>query len=399
MKKIGLLSLAVATAIVSLSGCKGHDNSELAHNHEAHDHAEHAHAGHDHAGHDHAGHAHAEHAHGDDVIELSPETAEQFGVHAVKAELRPFGGAIKASGSLSIADASSAVVAAPVSGVVTLGAGVGVGSEVHRGATVALVKSGVVSGSAGNDVARAELDAARAELDRLTPLYEQRLVTQARYNEARAAYERARAAYSEPAASGSAAAPVAGVITAIYATTGAYVEAGQPIAAVSASDMLTLRVDVPVRHRAVALAATDARIIVPGTDETYTLSALGGKRLNNTSAAASAGYVPVFFSVPASGELVAGQAVEVYLCGPTAGEALVVPKSAIYEQQGDYCVFVRLDEDCYRKVPVTVGESDGAYVAILSGLKAGDMVVDRGVTTVRLAGATGAVPEGHSHSH
>ena len=396
MKKIGLLSLVVATAIVGLSGCKGHDNSELAHNHAGHDHGAHSHAGHNHAGHNHAAH---EHAHGDDVIELSPATAEQFGVHAVRAEVRPFGGTIKASGSLSIADASSAVVAAPVSGIVTLGAGIGVGSEVHCGNSVASVKSGIVSGSAGNDVARAELDAARAELDRLTPLYEQRLVTQARYNEARAAYERARAAYSEPAASGSAAAPVSGVITAIYATTGAYVEAGQPIASVSASDMLTLRVDVPVRHRAVALAATDARIVVPGTDETYTLGALGGRRLNNTSAAASAGYVPVFFSVPASGELVAGQAVEVYLCGPTAGEALVVPKSAIYEQQGDYCVFVCLDEDCYRKVPVTVGETDGAYVAILSGLKAGDMVVDRGVTTVRLAGASGAIPEGHSHSH
>ena len=76
-----------------------------------------------------------------------------------------------------------------------------------------------------------------------------------------------------------------------------------------------------------------------------------------------------------------------------------MPLSALVEQQGEYYVFVRLDDDCYRKSPVVRGATDGNRVEILSGLEPGQEVVVRGTTAVKLAQSAGAVPAGHSHSH
>ncbi len=309
------------------------------------------------------------------------------------------GNVIKVGGTLTASTDGTAIVSAPIAGVVTYSSGINAGSEVRAGATVATVKAGVVSGSGANEVARAELEAARAELDRLKPLYEKRLVTQARYNEAVAAYERARAAYSAPAAGGRATSPISGVIVSVDVASGAFVEAGAPLATVASASGLTLRADVPVRYNASIPNIVDARIVDPSSGRNVTISTAGGRRLGNSQAAAAAGYIPVTFSLPNDGSLVPGTAVEVYLIGKGDKEELTVPAGAVYEQQGDYCVFVKLDEDCYRKVPVTIGAGDGQNVVILSGLHEGEMVVDNGVTTVRLAGASGAIPEGHSHSH
>lgn len=434
MKKTYLLALAVAAASMALGGCRGNDNSELAHHHH-HDHAAHSHEGHDHAheghdhsheGHDHSheGHNHAheghnhsheghDHAHeghnhshegeqaeaGGDVITLQPAQAERFGVATAKAQLRQFGGSIKVSGMVSISADGSAVVAAPTSGVVTFARGVNVGSEVRAGSAIASVKGGSVSGANYDRVAQAELESAREVYERYSALYQKRMVTKSQLDEAKAAYDRARAAFSTDAATGAATSPISGMITAVNVASGQYVEAGQPIASVAKADAMTVTADLPARYASALAGISDARVVDSATGRSVLVSEVGGRRLNSSSAGAARGYLPVVFSLPASAQLVAGTAVTVYLIGTGGSQQLVVPVSALYEQQGDFCVFVRLDEDCYRRVPVTVGESDGSDVVILSGLKAGDDVVYSGVTAVRLAGASGAIPAGHSHSH
>ncbi|MDE6287756.1 MAG: HlyD family efflux transporter periplasmic adaptor subunit [Muribaculaceae bacterium] len=288
MKIFPLLPLALAAAAMCFTGgCKKADNSELAHHHhhhghEGHDHDHeghnHEHEGHDHEheGHDHEGHEHeGEENHGDDVITLSPEQAELFHVTATPAQMMSIGNVIKVGGTLTASTDGNAIVSAPIAGVVTYVAGINPGSEVHAGSTVATVKSGVVSGTGANDVAKAELEAARAELDRLKPLYEKRLVTQARYNEAVAAYERARAAYSAPAAGGRATSPISGVIVSVDAASGAFVAAGAPLAALASASGLTLRADVPVRYSSSLAGIVDARIVDPSNGHSVTVSSVG----------------------------------------------------------------------------------------------------------------------------
>ena len=72
---------------------------------------------------------------------------------------------------------------------------------------------------------------------------------------------------------------------------------------------------------------------------------------------------------------------------------------AITEQQGKHYVYVKLDEECYEKRLVTIGNSNGDEIEILSGLTRKDEVVTKGAIIVKLAESSGAVPEGHSHNH
>ena len=70
-----------------------------------------------------------------------------------------------------------------------------------------------------------------------------------------------------------------------------------------------------------------------------------------------------------------------------------VPVSALIEEQGVYSVFVRVHEEAYKKVPVTLGADNGSEVQILSGLNAGDEVVTVGAYQIKLASASNAIPE------
>ena len=375
-----LLSTAVA---ISMAAC----SSEAAHDH-AHDHG-HAH-----------GHAHDNAEHADDgTIHLEPAMAERFGVTVAKAETTPVGAVVKVGGIIEASTEAQGVITATTSGIITLTSGINVGSEVGIGTSIGRINADNVSGGDANRAAQAALNAAQAEYDRIKPLWEERLVTQAQYNAAVAELERARAAFSSSAATGRATSPIAGVITSLAVQTGQYVEVGAPIATVAALKNLTLTAQLPARHSSILADFADARVVDSQTGRTAMISELKGRRLNANVSAGAAGYVPVVFTFANDGRWVPGTAVEVYLMGNSTRQALTVPQSALCEQQGSYFVFIRLDEDCYLKQPVTIGVSDGQRVEILAGLKGGEDVVATGVTTVRLAENSGAIPEGHSHSH
>ena len=105
------------------------------------------------------------------------------------------------------------------------------------------------------------------------------------------------------------------------------------------------------------------------------------------------------FELDNKGEIVPGAYVEVFLQTSSVDDALVVPVSALTEEQGLYFVYLRLDEEGYKKQEVTIGDNNGENVRILSGLHEGDQVVTRGVYQVKLAANSSVIPEGHSHNH
>ncbi|MDE6321025.1 MAG: efflux transporter periplasmic adaptor subunit, partial [Muribaculaceae bacterium] len=176
-------------------------------------------------------------------------------------------------------------------------------------------------------------------------------------------------------------------------------DAGQTIATIGNGSSLMLRADVPVSQTSFIHNISSANIILPGHDSDISIDEAGGKLINPSTAAASGGYIPVYFTLTNSGQLLPGTNVEVYLKGHMREDALVIPRDAVTEQQGTYFAYVQLDEDCYRKCPVKLGNSDGNNVEILSGLNPGDEVVTIGAIIVKLAESSGAVPEGHSHNH
>lgn len=410
-----VLALTIGLAFAPAS-CKhnhdAHGNHEHEHVHEAdhkhehdhdHDHeADHKHnheADHEH-GHEHEAPA-AAHDHGGE-IGLHDEVAERFGVEYDTLRTGLFHETVRATGRIELSGTDIAVVSAPASGTVHFARGINPGSEVRAGAIIATIDPRNTSGGDSNAAAKAALDAAKRELDRLTPLYEDRLVTASDYNAAVAAYDQAKALYSAKAMSGKATAPISGVVTRLDVAEGQFVETGAPLAAVSASGTVNLRIDLPRKYLRSAASFSNAIVEIPYSDSTIDIAAAGGRRSSGAptpDAAGTTAYVPVYFTMPNNGELTPGSSFTAYLTGNARENVLTVPVGAISEQQGNYFVYERVHPEAYMKRRVELGSTDGRRVEITSGVHPGAVIVTSGATAVRLAETGSAIPEGHSHNH
>lgn len=374
-------NLVIISCAVILWGCK-HEKNELVHDH-AHEHH----------------HEHEAENHNSDEIIVEPEMAEKMGVETAVVKAGPFAAGILVSGRIESASSGNGLATASTSGIFTLKQGLAIGSTVKKGEVIGYIDTKSANGGDVNAMAKANLVSTKAELDRLTPLYEKKLVTAETYNAAKAAYETAKSAYSPRAASGTVTAPVSGVIISLDAAQGQYVEPGQTIARISDGSKLYLIVDFPARNAHKAQLIKNAEIIDPETHTSIDIADFNGKRLSESSVSTSAGYIPIVFSFDNANAFYPGQIVEVYLLGGSEEDVISLPLSAISEQQGAYFVYVKIDEEGYIKTPVITGQRSGSRIQIESGLKGGEEVVVKGVTALRLAETSGAVPEGHSHPH
>lgn len=390
-----ILLSGCVVALFSACGGSGHHD----HEHEGHDHEaeaeEHGHEGHD--------HVHSEGRRDENgLIVMEHGQLEQLGVETTEVRPGSFANVIKVSGQLVQQPGSTGVVAARQNGIVHLAAGIAEGVNVGAGRAIARIDARGVQGGDQGEAARAAYNAAKRELDRLTPLHAEGIISTKDYNAALQRVEEAKAALgSNNGSNGTATAPVAGVVTSIEVKDGEYVEAGQTIATIGSNNALTLRADLPESKINMLAGISGAKFRPSYSSSVTDVVEIGGKLQSAPSAAASsAGYVPVYFSVPnKGGDFVGGSYCEVYLLGDSRQGVIVLPEEAISEQQGNYFVYVEVEHEHFKKQPVTIGQSDGTRREILSGLKPGDEVVTKGMTFVRLAESSGVVPEGHSHNH
>ncbi|MDE7397619.1 MAG: efflux RND transporter periplasmic adaptor subunit [Muribaculum sp.] len=368
--------------------------------HDGHDHHEHKEHHHDHdADHDHEEEAVA-HDHSDEII-LSPEAAEKFGVKTSVVELQPFSEVVKVTGKLMMNPSNVTDAVAKSSGIVKYVDGVVPGMKVYSGQTIATISASGMAGGDQNAVSAAELNAARRELERLQPLYEDGVVSLKDLNAAKAAYERALSSSSGRQSGSTVTALRSGVLTELLATQGGFVEQGAPVARISSGSDMVLRADLPQKYVSLSSQFIDANFRTVASDSIFMLADFSGHRIAAPAVASSSipGYVPVYFSLDGEGKLMPDAYVEVYLKGNTRNDVISVPRNAVSEQQGQHFVFIRIDDHGYEKRPVKLGQTDGRYVEVLSGLNSGDNVVTEGAIFVRLAQSGNVIPEGHSHNH
>lgn len=91
-----------------------------------------------------------------------------------------------------------------------------------------------------------------------------------------------------------------------------------------------------------------------------------------------------------------------FISSPIAGngaDVISIPRTALSEQQGNFFVYVKIDDHGYRKSLVTLGGDDGKNVIVTSGLHPGEEVVVKGTSIVHLAETSGVAPVGHTHNH
>jgi RND family efflux transporter MFP subunit len=76
-----------------------------------------------------------------------------------------------------------------------------------------------------------------------------------------------------------------------------------------------------------------------------------------------------------AGELLPGSLAQVHFKAPTTGPTFIVPASALIFRREGMRVGTVVDGNLAHLVPVLIGEDDGATVQIVSGLNAGDKVI------------------------
>lgn len=385
-----MIMLAVSLCLMALSLAACH-SKEHDHEHEGHHHESEM--------------AEGEHKHGDEIV-LEAAKAKAAGVKVERITPSSFHGVIHTSGSVMAASCDETTVVATTNGRVGQTKHISEGMKISAGMKLYTLTSGDMLMADGDPVqhARIAYEQAKRDYERAETLVKDKIISDKDFQLAKAQYDGAKLTYEAVMKNRSASgvivtAPRAGYVKQSLVKEGDYVEAGQPLMVITQNQHLYLRAEVPERYWSELRRIKSAQFKTSYSDCLYDITKMGGhiQSYAHSSTTGSA-YVPIIFEFNNTGDVVQGSYAEVFLITDQQKEALTIPLTAVTEEQGLYYIYIRVDEDGYRKQLVSLGMKDGERVEVLSGLKGGEDVVTEGAMQIKLASATNAIPA-HTHNH
>ena len=246
-------------------------------------------------------------------------------------------------------------------------------------------------------------DKSKSQYQRHKNLVQDRIVSQSQFVESRNRYFADSVAFfnlKENVTNGGlkVVAPLSGYIHDLHVSEGQFVSTGFLLSTISSNKVMLLRADVPQTYFSELASIQDATFRPAYTDKIYTIDELGGKLLAKASSVAENNhYMPVYFEVNNDGTLLEGAFAEFYLKTEPQYDKLIIPVSAIIEEQNAFYVYKQIGGETFRKQSLVIGNSDGIFSEVISGLEAGDRIVSKGAMLVKAASVTSAPI--HSHSH
>jgi RND family efflux transporter MFP subunit len=344
----------------------------------------------------------------------------EFATAAVEEKvLRP---SVLANGTLRARADGESRIAAPVAGLLVASGGgfPFIGRQVRAGDVLAALSPRV-----GGDAdpaslelavtqARLDLELARKDLARLQELASAEAVPEKRVLEARRAVAEgeARVAAGEARKARFEGTPgtggrimlrstVTGTLGAIGATPGTFVEQGRELFHVVDLDRLWLEVQVPEADVGRIGKPTGAWFEVEGFEQPFEVAPERGGRVIGFGGVIDpqTRTAQLVFELPnAERDLRVGMFARVHVLTGAPVKALAVPASAIVDDGTEPVVFVEISGERFERRPVQLGLRDRGRVQVLAGVAPGERVVSRGAYQVRLAAASGAIPQ-HGHVH
>ena len=333
-----------------------------------------------------------------------PEKAAAVGIATETVTPGKFREIIHTSGEILPAAGDESTIVATTDGTVSFIENYTEGMAVGQDQEIFAILSGNLQDGNRIEKARIAYLTAKEEYERASKLTDSKIVSQKEFVTIKENYETARLAYEalKPSKSGNGVAvtaPFKGYIKSLTVKQGDYVTTGTPLATISQNSHLVLEADLSQKDYARRYSIAGANFSTAYSDHAYSTSDLGGKLLSiGRSQNEGEYYMPVSFSIRNTSDLVPGAFAEIWLLCNEKDNVITLPLSAITEEQGLYFVYLKLDEQCYKKQEVILGPNDGRRTEILKGLKPGDNVVIKGAYNVKLASASNAIPA-HTHNH
>ena len=191
---------------------------------------------------------------------------------------------------------------------------------------------------------------------------------------------------------------ISGTVYELNVSDGDYVKEGQILAKVSAGNKMRIHVDVPQKHYNLLKEVNSLQFKPSFINKIFTMEELNGRLISRGNFAdKQSGFVPIIFEVE-NRDFLAGAFVECWLLTKPEVDQLVIPKSAMIEEQGIYYVFVQIGGELFEKRQVRFDIADGVNAKITGGLEPGERIVNKGAMTLKVASLSGALPD-HSHDH
>ena len=330
----------------------------------------------------------------------------EFANQAVKKQT--FNDVIKTSGQILSAPGDEMIVTAKASGVVVFsGKNTIVGSAVNSGNSLFTITGADMTESnidASVKDAKANYLKAKADYERSKLLVADKIVSEKDHQQVKLQFENAQTSYNTVSKNYSAKgqnvlSPMSGFVKNVLVTEGQFVPSGTPLATISKNKRLLVQANVSQNYFSRLSSITSANFKTPQSDVVYNTTALNGRIVSyGKSASASTPFIPVTFEIDNAGQLVSGSIIEIYLKSSTIADALVVPISALIEEQGIFYVYVQTGGESFQKREVKLGASDGLNVQVLEGISENERVVTKGGYQIKLSSASGALPT-HGHEH
>ncbi len=367
-----------------------------------------------------AGHSHEmeeEHEHEEGVIHLTDEQADAAELATEIVKAGDFEECVRVSGQVTTAQGDEAAVTAKSSGVLTfMRDHLTEGVAVSKGESIARISAAGMQGGDGVAQQHAVLSAAKAAYERAKVLMADTLISRKEFERVKQEYDVARLAAGSGSSGSVATSPLSGFIRSVMVKEGEFVEAGSVIATVTKSCNLQLRAEVPEKYFQHIKNVRSAYFEMSYGGGIHQIDSLHGHIVSAGQAASeTSAYIPLTFEFENDGCMVPGSFADIWLLTDKRSGVISVPSEAVTEEQGVYYVYLKKNNDDdndnhnddehhhgmleFEKREVQIGASNGLRTEIVKGLKSGDEVVVKGVTQVKLAGASGNIPEAHSHNH
>lgn len=199
-------------------------------------------------------------------------------------------------------------------------------------------------------------------------------------------------------------APIEGVVVSVQATQGKFAARGEQLLHIVSLNELWIRGRVPEQDAANLRADQDGAFKLPGLQSWLPITVTGTEPAASVVniarvVDARSRTVDIIYALRQPDErLRVGAMVRVAVPAGEPWRGVLVPRSAVLNNDGVSVVYVQVDGEAFEARNVQLGPRSGATVGIRRGVQAHERVVTRGANLIRLAARAPSAP-GHGHVH
>lgn len=195
------------------------------------------------------------------------------------------------------------------------------------------------------------------------------------------------------------ASPIAGNLFKLFVKNGEFVREGQKLAIIHKKQNLLLKVDLPKQYYAKINNISKIEFKQEYSDEIHQLKICDCQKvgLENRLEAGNP-YLSLSYKLPHDHELLPGSFTEIWLGISQDENSIVLPKSAIIEQQGLYYVFVKKGQEDFHKTKIEIDSFNANQAKIIAGVHPGDLVVVDGALELKISQSKSGASS-HNHNH